>query len=292
MPDLTVPQISPSGNVNVDYGANQAFTVTPNLGYHVADVLVDGISQGPITEYTFNNVTANHAIAAALADLSTLLVGHWPMNEGSGTTLIDSSGLGNAGTTVGNPTWVSGVRSQALLLNGSSQNATVPDNATLNLTSGITLAAWIRPAGTTTQNIIKKAVTTGTTVNGYELSLASAGSFANQRPFVRFNQASNGDTYRLNAFRQYPADGNTWIHVAATYDGSTMRIYYNGILDSSKAATFTIATNSLQLGLGAESDGQYRFNGAMDDARVYNYALSAGRNSGFNPAPYHCQLRF
>jgi hypothetical protein len=59
--------ISPSGAVGVSHGANQTFTITPNSCYHVADVLVDGSSVGPVTSYTFTNVTANHTISATFA---------------------------------------------------------------------------------------------------------------------------------------------------------------------------------------------------------------------------------
>ncbi len=57
--------ISPSGAVAVDYGASQAFTITPDAGYSVLDVLVDGVTVGPVTSYTFTNVTAAHTIAAS-----------------------------------------------------------------------------------------------------------------------------------------------------------------------------------------------------------------------------------
>jgi hypothetical protein len=59
--------ISPSGPVSVNYGSNQAFTITPSTGYHVADVLVDGSSVGTVTSYTFTNVTAAHSIVASFA---------------------------------------------------------------------------------------------------------------------------------------------------------------------------------------------------------------------------------
>src|SRR2546427_553758 len=59
--------ISPSGAVAVNSGASQAFTITPDAGYHVADVLVDGSSVGPVTSYSFTNVTATHTIAASFA---------------------------------------------------------------------------------------------------------------------------------------------------------------------------------------------------------------------------------
>lgn len=59
--------ISPSTPVTVNYGANSTFTITPNPGYHVAGVLVDGTSVDAETSYTFNNVVGNHTIVASFA---------------------------------------------------------------------------------------------------------------------------------------------------------------------------------------------------------------------------------
>ncbi|HXS82443.1 MAG TPA: hypothetical protein VN896_06935, partial [Methylomirabilota bacterium] len=59
--------ISPSGAVTVNSGANQSFTISPSSGFHVVNVLVDGASQGAVTSFTFNNVTANHTISATFA---------------------------------------------------------------------------------------------------------------------------------------------------------------------------------------------------------------------------------
>src|SRR5262249_8803180 len=60
-------QISPVGGVGVVEGASQAFTITPDANFHVADVLVDAVSAGAVTGYTFTSVTANHTIAATFA---------------------------------------------------------------------------------------------------------------------------------------------------------------------------------------------------------------------------------
>ena len=54
--------ISPSEDTIVEYGADQGFSITPNEGYHVTDVLVDGESVGPVTGYTFEDVKSNHSI--------------------------------------------------------------------------------------------------------------------------------------------------------------------------------------------------------------------------------------
>src|SRR5204863_167787 len=59
--------IAPNGAVSVNAGDNQSFTITPDTDYHVADVLVDGVSVGAVTSYTFTNVHATHTIAASFA---------------------------------------------------------------------------------------------------------------------------------------------------------------------------------------------------------------------------------
>ena len=57
--------ISPSGAVLVNEGASRSFTITPNSGYLIADVLVDTLSVGAVSTYNFTNVVANHTIAAS-----------------------------------------------------------------------------------------------------------------------------------------------------------------------------------------------------------------------------------
>ena len=57
--------ISPSGTTTVEQGSGRTYTITPEAGYHVADVLVDGSSAGAVSSYTFNNVTTNHTITAS-----------------------------------------------------------------------------------------------------------------------------------------------------------------------------------------------------------------------------------
>src|SRR5207249_3771771 len=68
--------ISPAGSVSVDCGSSQTFTIAPEACYHVADVLVDGVSVGAVGSYTFTNVTASHTIAASFAaDTKSILAG-------------------------------------------------------------------------------------------------------------------------------------------------------------------------------------------------------------------------
>lgn len=74
VPDQTVTatagangSISPSGPVVVEGGEDQAFTITADSGFHVADVLVDGVSVGAVSSHTFNDVAADHTISVSFA---------------------------------------------------------------------------------------------------------------------------------------------------------------------------------------------------------------------------------
>ena len=257
--------ISPSGAVTVADGANQSFTITPSVGYHVDDVVVDGTTHlGPVTTHTFNTVTTDHSIAASFAENPPVLVGRWSM-EGN---LNDVSGNGLNASPTGGPTFGAGIEgAQALVLNGAAQYGLVPTNAQLDMANKITLAAWVKPgakAGPT--NVLARAVF-GTGASGFELNLGSTG-----KPFVRFNV---NDTFRVNGLTSYPTDGS-WMHLAATYDGTTIKLYVNGVLDNSVASTFTIGNAGQALGIGAQSDGLVArlLQGSIDDARIYNYALT------------------
>lgn len=63
--------IAPNGTVNVNRNDSATFTITPDSGYEIADVLVDGQSVGAVSSYTFENVTADHTIAASFRAVET-----------------------------------------------------------------------------------------------------------------------------------------------------------------------------------------------------------------------------
>jgi len=63
--------ISPSGSVHVLANADQTFTITPDSGYAIGNVLVDGNSVGQVTSYTFSDVTTDHIISATFSPTST-----------------------------------------------------------------------------------------------------------------------------------------------------------------------------------------------------------------------------
>jgi len=82
--------ISPSGTITVNEGGTQAFTITPDGGYVVLDVVVDGSSVGPQTTYGFTNVHANHTIKAFFTSLPTYTIN---ATTGGGGTISPSGSV-------------------------------------------------------------------------------------------------------------------------------------------------------------------------------------------------------
>jgi len=130
--------ISPSGNVTVNQGQSKTFTITPNTGYHVNVVTVDGSSVGAVTSYTFNNVTANHTINATFA-INTYTI---TASAGANGSISPS---GNVEVTHGqNKTFTitpsANYHIENVLVNGSSVGA-VSTYTFSNVTSNQTISA-------------------------------------------------------------------------------------------------------------------------------------------------------
>ncbi len=82
--------INPSGATSVASGADQSFTIAPGPCYHIADVLVDGVSAGAVSSYTFSAVAADHTIVASFGPNLMLSIGDVNAVEGNaGTTNLD-----------------------------------------------------------------------------------------------------------------------------------------------------------------------------------------------------------
>lgn len=203
-------------------------------------------------------------------ELNKGLVGHWKMDEGSGNRLVDHSGRNNNATIVdpSGVSWVNGKVGSALRMASPSSRgryfSTVPHNSSLNITDAITISAWIKPTTKANQTIVSKIP------NGYELMTFEDGTIE-----FRLNRESDGSTYRLRSTKRYPTDGKTWMHVTATFDGRSSVLYINGEADFSAGyGSAKIKTNSNPVTIGARNT-MFRWEGDLDDVRIYNRALSA-----------------
>jgi hypothetical protein len=191
----------------------------------------------------------------------------------------DVSGNNNYGTMSGATRTSSGRYGRALNFDGTNDWVTVNDAASLDLTSGMTLEAWVYPTATSTpwRTIVMKEQ------SGNLIYSLAANSDRNQPATSVF--AGSGRTLYGGSRLAV----NTWTHLAATYDGATQRLYVNGsqVATRSQNGGIRVSTGPLQIGRNSVW-GQY-FRGRIDEVRIYNCALTTSeirsdRNSAL-PTP-------
>jgi chitodextrinase len=196
-------------------------------------------------------------------------VAAYSFDAGSGSTVADATGNGNTGT-IANAAWsTSGHSGSALSFNGRNSWVTVPDAASLHLTTGYTLEAWVRPA--TTSRAWRTAVLKEDPARA-ELDYGLYASTDSGTPSAHVLVGNPPDSF-VRGSSASPL--NSWTHLAATYNGTTLRIYANGAQQASKAVTGAIGTSNGALRIGGNNIWSEWFSGLIDDVRVYNRALTA-----------------
>jgi glucose/arabinose dehydrogenase len=187
------------------------------------------------------------------------LVVAYSFEEIAGATVIDDSGNGNTGTLLG-PVRSVGRFGAGLSFDGFEALVQVNEATSSNLSSGMTLEAWVNPA--ISRDAWTDIIYKGTDV--YYLEASSPDGLP----------AMGGTFTSAPLYYPSPLPPNTWSHLAATYDGSRMRLYLNGSEVSSRNESRPIRTSNQPLTIGGDFDyGQY-FDGMIDEVRIYNRALN------------------
>jgi len=151
-------------------------------------------------------------------------------------------------------------------MNGSNDFINCGSDASLNITGALTVEAWVRPAAFTTVNqILQKGGTEGTQIDreGYQLRFDGGNSLG-----FTVSDAGSQDGIGMNVQAD---DLNRWMHVAATYDGTVLKIYRNGQLANQKTTSQVISHNNNPLLIGKRQD-TWHFNGDIDEVRIWNVA--------------------
>jgi hypothetical protein len=242
------------------------------------------VSNGPHTlSAVARDLGGNSATSAGVgvavsntAPASPGLVAAYGFDETSGSIVGDSSGNSNAGTITGAARVVAGRYGGALSFNGSSNVVSVPDSNSLDLTSGMTLEAWVKPTtlGAFKTVVLKEAP--GDLSYGMYASSAYGGSGVS-RPSAWIAGTDVGATTALPTA--------SWSHLAATYDRTSFKLYINGTQVASKAFTGAITPSAGALKIGGNSIWGEYFNGQIDEIRVYNRALSPSEIAADRDAP-------
>lgn len=215
------------------------------------------------------------AVIAPSASAASSLVGQWHLDEGSGTTVADSSGNGNNGSFGTGLEWVSGRFGTALSFDGSTGQVLVPDNNALAPGTAISVSAWVKNPGS--PGLYRYIVAKGAT----RCIAASYGLYTGPNGGLDFYvSSSRGTVYD----RSPAADTRVWDggwHIAVgTFDGKMVRLY----VDGSEIGSGTKHTGTLEYTLPNPNDffiGDYpacsgrHFQGSIDEVNVWNTALSA-----------------
>ncbi|MBI5234886.1 MAG: hypothetical protein HY886_01360 [Deltaproteobacteria bacterium] len=233
-------------------------------------------------------------------------VAYYNMVEGAGLTAHDTSGNGNDATLKNGVAWTGGragtVPNNAVSLNGGNNFLEAPDSNSLDLTDQGTIEVWAKKnSNRTYQAYVGKYAFSGSPLDYYGYMLGDANGQISLRwgrpqiserdPWVSgtdyYEPEVKGADYRY--YKAGPEDSlisdcetapvGQWNHILATYDGATMKIFLNGRLIKTGSYVKAAVANPYPLRIGASGSGgdssyENALDGAVDEAVVYNRALT------------------
>ncbi len=253
--------------------SGNSFTYTPNANYTGTD------------SFTYTTDITNGKAVATIR-ISVGLPNHlWTFNEGSGTTVSDSSGLAN-GTLVNMDAndWVTGkVGSYALDFDGSNDKVTFGTRPSLSGQTDFTISAWIKTTSTAIGTIIQQR---DSGIDGQYWLRTNANGTVN---FALYGQSA----FQFNFSTTATVNDGSWHHITMQRDGADGRIYIDGTQAASATGTIRDLSGSIGVALGADiRDNNAYFNGSIDEVGIYKRTLTtseitvlAGGSGGSNNAP-------
>lgn len=285
---LNVPAWPSSVTVNLSSSSSAAAvpaSVTIAAGALSANF---AITTNAVTARTVANIAATlNGTAQGSLTLqmpASSLIGWWKLDDGSGNSAFDSSNSGNNGTLVNSPAWSAGRLGQGLTLGGTNF-ADIGNPAVLRNVTSVTVAGWVRPAGTN-DGAALLSWDSGS-VNFYSLNLKDGGSPSLQGPSFQINTSQGAQTLFFNRTGWNTAQ---WYFLAGSFDSATrtLKLYIDGALVASNvlpagSAMLLGGYGTQTVSLGADTGLGLR--GSIDDIRIYSTALSDAEVSAiFNSA--------
>lgn len=297
-PDGTAPAIvmtSPANGAGVAGNVTVTATATDNVGVVGVQFLIDGVPFGAedtIAPYSAawntvglvtgqshvlsarardaaGNESAATSVSVTVDDIALGLVGAYNFDEGSGSALLDRTGLGHDGILTGAAWNAEGRFGGALAFDGVNDWVTVADANDLDFNTAMTLEAWVYPTSLDNgvwHNVLIKERTGGEAYNLY------ANTDSNSPKVYVVRASAPGAP--LDAVAPDPLSLNTWTHLAVTYDGTTLRLFVNGVQVAARAVSGALVASSGVLRLGGNGVWGEYFAGRIDDVRLYSRALS------------------
>ncbi len=276
--DSTSGQVTVVGTtVTVD----PAGTLAPLTGYYV---LMDAgaITDQANTPNEFAGIadTTAWSITTASTGFGDQLQGLWKLDDGSGGTALDSSGNANHGTLNGDFLWTTEGIGGSLNLDGDGDYVTVGVGSQYSdlCINGCSFGGWIKPNGQ------PAASRTYGIIGRYDYTDADMFfrlAYNRWGRLFAFISYDGTITNRCRAISGYDFAFDRWQHVFVVFDGSTLKLYLDGVEEGSADCGFVGIdaaawqdSESTFLGAFDTSDLQGEINAALDEIAMFNRALS------------------
>jgi len=202
-----------------------------------------------------------------------------PFDEGAGEIAMDASPNGNDGILHG-VGWTDGKYGSAVEFSGEAETwVEVPDSPSLDITDGISILCWLYPTQFTDEwfRIIVKT-DANDEAPWMVYGIYEEGATDGKTGFIF---ATSGGVQ--NGASADPIPLNEWTHIAATYDGSMARMYYNGnvVAEAAAEASGPMDTNDVPISIGRNNIGmREHYIGLMDEIAIFSRALSQAEIQG------------
>lgn len=233
--------------------------------------------------YGNNAITTDQSAATATWDANSKLVMHT-----KDTTFADSTGV-NTTTNHGATAAAGQIGNAATFVAASSQYIDLGANAALNITGPLRIGLWTRPAtlpGAGIYFTVLGNLHINPTIGGFEITLAASNDPTVASKFYIATGDGVVAGFRVANANAAAVAGTTY-KIDAIYDGTTLKLYINGVVQAVTATSSTaIGTSAIVPSLGRRTDGNALFyNGWIDEVRIDNTARSAD----WILAGYNCQ---
>ena len=201
--------------------------------------------------------------------LRASLVAHY-IGGGSGSSWIDRSGYGNHGVMSGNTGWRLGrenLRNAVYWIAAGNGSLNLGTDLSIKPASAISASMWIYPFSNNAilGSVLLSAEKVAGASDAYQVYWTTGNVI---RLAIDGSSVSTSQTIPLME----------WTHLSFTFDGSTVKIYFNGVEVASGSLSATLTYSSAPVLLGSNANLSflgYYYDGIMDDVRIYNRGLSA-----------------
>ena len=207
-------------------------------------------------------------------DISKSLAGWWKLNEGAETLALDSSGIGNNGTLTNGPTYTTGKFNENCIdFDGSNDYVDIDDFIDLGDASNFfgksawTVSLWVNGDTNPSSASNERVILMGNTTCNFDWKHTNS-NFVQSWSVYK----DGGPWYIAKYSTNLVAD--TWYHITGTFDGTNLKAYLNGSLETITNVGGTLSDPNTELHIGSKTSDGY-FNGQISDVRIYNVALNA-----------------